>query len=127
MGIFASADFGESFILELAAMAILLIILFRWHLAIPLIRKMMNAKVESIRGQLAAGEEAREAAAQLIAAGEGELAAARDEVANLLAQANESAGQIVADGRRRADAEHARIVARIDDSLALERSRVRDE
>jgi ATP synthase F0 subunit b len=120
-----TSDFGESFILEIAAMVVLIVLFVRYVL--PPLRRAMNGKTESIRAQLSAGDEARAKALELVAVRESELNQARAEVAGIVQQARASTEQLLADGRRRADVEYQRIVGRVDVELALERAKVRDD
>ncbi len=123
--VLASANFGESYILEVVGLVLVVVFIVR-RVAPPL-AKLMNDKQASIRSQLAAGDEARAAAEQVVAKRAAELEVARQEAATILDQARVSAGQLVDDGRRRAEDEYQRLVTRASTELDLARSRAREE
>ena len=122
--VLASANFGESYVLEVVGLVLAVLVVVRW--VVPPLRRAMAAQLESVRSQLAAGDDAREAAARLVAERRDELARAKAEAAALVEQARESAAQVLADGRRRGEEEHDRLVARAGIEATLARSRARD-
>ena len=124
-GSFASANIGESFVLEIVGIVIVFLIVRRY--IAPLLAKLMNQRAESIRVQLAAGDEARAAAQELVAERHRALEQAREEAVGIVEQARHSAEQLVAEGHRKSQGEYGRIVARATVEIELERNRVRDE
>ncbi len=123
--LYASANFGESFLLEVVALV--LVIAFIVRKVVPPLRKAMDHRAETIRGQLAAGDEARAAAAALVESRRAALEAAKSEAAAIVDQARQSAAQIVADGSRRAESEAERLAQRAGTEVLLAHSRVRQE
>ena len=53
--VFATTDFGLSFILEWVALVVIVVIVVR-NFPVPQLRRMMNARMEAIHAQLVAGE-----------------------------------------------------------------------
>lgn len=123
--LFAAANFGESYILEVVGL--LLVVVFVVRKVVPPLRRAMDKQADVIRAQLASGDEARAAAERLVAARRAELEHARSEASHLVEQAKRSAEQLVEDGRRRADEERQRLVARAGAEVELARARVREE
>lgn len=121
----AAVNFGESYVLELVGLA--LVVVFVVRKVVPPLRRAMNAQSESIRTQLASGDEMRAAAERVVAERKAALDAARAEAARIVEQARSSAEQIVEDGRRRGDEEHQRLVARAATEIELTRARVRED
>lgn len=121
----ATDNFGLSYVLELVGL--LLVVVFVVRRVVPPLRSAMNRQEEAIRTQLAAGDEARAASKRLVEARRAELERARTEAEAIVAQARESAAQLVEDGRRRADDERARLVARAAVEVELARTQARDE
>lgn len=123
--VLASADFGESYILEwvglVAAVALV------WRYGWPHLARAMSAQADRIRASLEAGEAARTAAERAVEVEREAVAAAHKEAEALLDQARHSADQLLEDGRRRAEEEYSRLVARAETEVTLERSRARDE
>ena len=122
--VLASANFGESYVLEIVGLVLAVLVVVRW--VVPPLRRAMNAQLETVRDQLAAGDEAREATARLVAQRRVDLERSQAEAANLVEQARLSAEQVVADGRRRGEEEHQRLVARAAAEVVLARSRARE-
>ncbi|MCU1495478.1 MAG: synthase subunit b [Acidimicrobiaceae bacterium] len=123
--LYASTNFGESYILEVVGT--LLVVVFIVRKVVPPLRKAMDRQAEAIRAQLAAGDEARKAAERLVAARKAELERARSEAAALLEQAKVTSAQLVADGERRSNEEYERLVARAATEVELRRARAREE
>jgi F-type H+-transporting ATPase subunit b len=121
--ILASANFGLSFYLELGSLV--LVYLFIKRYIVPYLGPRMRARAEAIGSQLEAGEDARRAAAALVAQRRGELEQARADAAVILEQARRSAEIVVAEGTRRAVEDYQRLVNRATTDIASERARVR--
>jgi len=122
--VLAAANFGESYVLEIVGLVLAVLVVVRW--VVPPLRRAMSAQLESVRSQLAAGDEAREATARLVAQRRTELARAQADAAVLVEQARQSAEQVLTDGKRRGEEEHERLVARAGVEAALARSRARE-
>jgi len=123
--VLASANFGLSYILELVGLA--LVVVFVVRKVAPPLRAAMARQEDAIRTQLAAGDEARASAQLLVARRREELERARAEAETIVAQARTSAEQLVEDGRRRAEEERERLVARAAVEVELARAQARDE
>lgn len=121
----ASDNFGLSYILEIVGIVIVVALI--WRYIAPPLNRVMNAKLESIRGQLAAGDEARAEAERLVTERKSALAAAKSEATLIVEQANKSAQFLREDGIRRAEEEYGRIVSRIEHEIEAARSRARQE
>ncbi len=121
----ASTNFGLPFVLEIVGLLIAIALVLRY--AWPPLRRAMARQAERIRAELEAGDEARAAAEELVAERRAELERARGEAAEIVAQARRSAGQVVEEGRQRAEAERRRLVARAAADVELERARAREE
>ena len=122
--VLASANFGESYILEIVGLVVVVVFIVRK--IVPPLRRAMDRQLETVRAQLAAGDEAREATARLVADRQRELEDARAEAAHLVEQARRSAVQVVEDGRRRGEDEQQRLVARAAAEVDLARARARE-
>ena len=123
--ILASADFGLSFFVELAGLIILGALIYRYIW--PHLKRRMNAQLELIRSQFAAGDEAKAEAERLVQERRQALDAARNEAGEIVGQARRSARFLIEDGARRAEEEYGRIVARIAAEIDSARSRARQE
>ncbi|MGD0220058.1 MAG: F0F1 ATP synthase subunit B [Acidimicrobiales bacterium] len=121
----AASDFGLSFGFEWVALGIVVWLFVRY--AVPFLRPRMNARIESIRLELAAGEQTRLEASELVAARAAALEEAKAEAAALVERAQQAAAHLVAAGRERAAGEYAYALARADVAIDLARARVREE
>lgn len=125
MIIASAGNFGISFLLELLGLVIVAFLI--WKYVAPPLNRVMAKRLETIRAQLAAGDEARAEAARLVQERKDALAKATEEAAQIVERAKKSAELLVEDGARRADEEHDRIVGRIDYEIEAARSRAREE
>jgi ATP synthase F0 subunit b len=109
----ASVDFGLSYDLEWVGFIIVLLFVAKyvWRGGLGL-RDKMSHQIDAIRTQLAAGDEAKAAAAALIDERRVALDAARLEAETIQARATETASAIVADGVHHAVEERERLVQR---------------
>lgn len=121
----ASANFGISFLLEIVGIAIVAALI--WRYIAPPLNRVMTRKLESIEGQLSAGDEARAEGVRVVEAQRSALEAAKLEAIQIVAQAKTSAEFLINDGVRRAEEEYGRIVSRIEHEIEAARSRARQE
>lgn len=126
--ILATADFGLSFYVELASLLIIAWFVYRyvWHGGIKL-QSRLNAQIDAIRAQFAAGDEARAAAERLVEERRRALEAAKVEADMIVEQAHRSAQFLIDDGVRRAEEDYGRIIGRIATEVEAARSRARQE
>lgn len=124
-GILAASDFGLSYGLEWAGLALVAIVF--WRYVRPPLSRAMSAQAERIRSSLQAGDEARAEAEAVVARERAALEEAKAEAETILDQARHGADRLVAEGERRAEEEYARVLARAEVEIALERSRIQDE
>jgi len=126
--IFASENFGLSFILEVVSLFFIgaFIARYVWSGGLKL-KVRMNARLEEIRAQLAAGEDARAAAIALVKSRNELLDSARKEALDIAEQARRSAAQLLEEGKRRAEEEYERLVSHAAIEIDLERNRVKDD
>lgn len=120
-----AGNFGLSYVLEW--IAFVFVVVFIWRYVAPWLNRQMNAKREQIRSQLAERDELAAAAEALIAERRTQLESARAEAREIVEQAHRSAAALVQDGRRRAEEERARIVARAGAEIDAANSRARAE
>jgi F-type H+-transporting ATPase subunit b len=120
-----SNNFGLSYVLELVGIAITVALI--WKYIAPPLGRAMNRRLDSIRGQLAAGETARAEGLKIVEQRTAELKAAEQEAKALIEQAKHSAELLVLEGQRRAEEERSRIVARTAVEIAAARARARHE
>ena len=125
MMVAAADNFGLSFGLEI--LGIVIVVALIWRYIAPPIGRAMGRRLEAIRAQLAAGEDARAAAARLVEERRIALESARAESIEIVAQAKRSAAFLLDDGVRRAEEEYGRIVSRIEHEIEAARSRARQE
>ena len=121
----STSNFGLSYVLEWVGLV--LVAAFFWRYLRPPLTKAMSAQAERIRASLEAGNEAKVEAERLVERERAALAAAGAEAAALLEQSRHGAERLLEEGRRRADDEYARVVARAATEIALERSRIEGE
>lgn len=121
----ASGNFGISFLLEILGIVIVAALI--WRYIAPPLNKVMAKKLESIKGQLAAGAEARAESEHLVEERKNALAAATVEAGQIVEQAKRSADFLLSDGVRRAEEEYGRIIGRIEHEVEAARSRARQE
>ncbi len=120
-----SSNFGISFLLEIVGIVIVGGLI--WRYIAPPLNKMMVRKLDSIKGQLQAGDEARAEGLRIVGDHRSALEAARLEAQQIVAQARKSAEFLVNDGVRRAEEEYGRIVSRIEHEIEAARGRARQE
>jgi ATP synthase F0 subunit b len=124
--ILASADFGLSFALEWVALGVVAWFVVRVF-PVPYLRPRMNARVEAIRAELAAVEQSRLDAAELVAERTASLDEARRQAEAIATRARESAARLIAEGNVRAGAEYAQALARADAAITLAVALVREQ
>lgn len=121
----AAANFGLSFILELVALG--LVGLFIWRKVLPPLSKAMAAKTAEISAQLSAGDEAKAAGAALIESRTAALEAAKREAIAIVDQARHGAELVAVESERVAQEEYDRIVRRAAPAIEAARATVRAE
>ncbi|HUY06091.1 MAG TPA: F0F1 ATP synthase subunit B [Acidimicrobiales bacterium] len=121
----ASGNFGISFLLEIVGIVVVGALI--WRYIAPPLNKAMNKRLDTIKGQLLAGDEARAEALRIVGELREALEAAKLEAVQIVQQANRSAEFLVNDGVRRAEEEYGRIVSRIEHEIEAARSRARQE
>ena len=121
----STANFGLSFLLEIVGIIIVGALI--WRYIAPPLNRMMSRKLESIKGQLSAGDEARAEAVRVVGEHQAALESAKLESVQIIQQAKRSAEFLVNDGVRRAEEEYGRIVSRIEHEINAARSRARQE
>jgi F-type H+-transporting ATPase subunit b len=124
--ILASADFGLSFALEWVALGVVVWFVVRVF-PVPYLRPRMNDRAEAIRAELAAVEQSRHAAAELVAERTASLDEARRQAEAIVTRARESAARLIAEGNVHAGAEYAGALARADAALTLAVAQVREQ
>ena len=108
-----------TFVVELAAFAIVLGVL--WRYVVPPVQRAMNARQETARKLVRDSEEAERLLAQAQAAYQTAMADARHEAARLRAQAEQQRREIVAGASAEAETGAAEIIARGQAQLEVER------
>jgi F-type H+-transporting ATPase subunit b len=122
--IFAAAgNFGISYILEIVGLVIVAGLITRY--IGPPLKKLMNKKLDSIKSQLTAGDEARAEAAQLVKEQKAQLVTAKTQATQIVDQASKSALLLVEDGKRSAEEVYGRFVTRIDQEIVATKIRAR--
>ena len=124
--VFATTDFGLSFILEWVALVVIVVIVVR-NFPVPQLRRMMNARMEAIHAQLVAGEKARRDAERIVAERSAALERAQTEAMSIVSRAERNAEHLLANGRERADGEYTLAVTRAQIAIELARAQVRTE
>jgi ATP synthase F0 subunit b len=124
--VFATTDFGLSFILEWVALVVIVVIVVR-NFPVPQLRRMMNARMEAIHAQLVAGEKARRDAERIVAERSAALERAQTEATSIVSRAERNAEHLLANGRERADGEYTLAVTRAQIAIELARAQVRTE
>lgn len=123
--VLASTDWSASYGLEWAGLV--LVGLVFWRYLRPPLSRAMNAQADRIRAALEAGKEAALEAEKVVERERAALADAHREAAALAEQSEHAAERLLEDGRRRAEEEYSRVVARAETEIALERSRMEEE
>lgn len=123
--VFASADFGLSWILEVVSLVF--VGWFIAHYVLPPLRRAMDKRAQTIASQLSAGEEARVKAVALVAQRRTELEAARQQAQLVVDQARQSAELLEKDGERLAQEDYTRAVARAEAEVQASRARLEAE
>jgi F-type H+-transporting ATPase subunit b len=108
-----------TFLVELAAFAIMLFILGKW--VVPPINRAMTARQDAIRQQFADLDQAKQEANQAEEEFKAQIADARHEAARIREDAREQGAQIIAEMREQAQAEASRIVEHAHTQIAAER------
>jgi F-type H+-transporting ATPase subunit b len=108
-----------TFLVELAAFAIMLFILGKW--VVPPINRAMTARQDAIRQQFADLDEAKEEANRAEEEFRAQIADARHEAAKIREDAREQGAQIIAEMREQAQAEAGRIVEHAHTQISAER------
>lgn len=114
----------ENFEIIWGTVASALIFYALWKFAIPMLRKSLAARSERLGTQISTAETARtdaDTAAASIRARKGDIAAER---ARLLAEADETAARVLAEGRARLTDELAALEAKAESDITVGQSRV---
>ncbi len=110
---------NATFVVELIAFGIILLILAKW--VIPPINKAMTARQDAIRKQFSDLEEAKSGAQQAEQDFKAQIADARHEAARIREDAREQGAAIVAEMREQAQTEAGRIVEHAQAQISAER------
>jgi F-type H+-transporting ATPase subunit b len=124
--VFATTDFGLSFILEWVALVVIVVIVVR-KFPLPQLRGLMSTRLEAIHAQLVASDKARRDAERTVAECSAALGRARTEAATIVSRAERNAEHLLANGRERADGEYALAVTRAQIAIELARAQIRAE
>ena len=126
--LFAAANFGLSWILEIVALMPIIYVVWKYVWAGGLnLRGLMGARAVAIAAQLSAGDDARAQAAQLLSDSRQAFEDAKVEAETIRAQASAAASEMVAEGTRRASDDYQRQLQRAETEIAAALARVRAE
>ncbi|MBM7366584.1 F0F1 ATP synthase subunit B [Gordonia hydrophobica] len=95
-----------------------------WKFVIPMYRKVLDERRDTIEGGIARAEAAQAEAAQQLAAYREQLAGAREEAAAIRDEARTQGAQIVSDMKAQATSESDRIIANGNAQLDAQRQQV---
>jgi len=110
-----------TFFIELAIFGFIIFMIYKY--IVPPLQRAMEKRQEQIRSSLEAAEAARAEAAAADDERRRALEDGRRQAREIVAQANKTAEQVVADAQTRAQAEYDRILAGADTEVALHRQR----
>ena len=108
-----------TFLVELAAFALMLFILGRW--VVPPINRAMTARQDAIRTQFADLDQAKQDAREAEEEFKAQIADARHEAARIREHAREEGAQIIAELREQAQTDASRIVEHAHAQISAER------
>jgi F-type H+-transporting ATPase subunit b len=114
-----------TFVVELVAFLIVLGVLGKYVL--PYMNQMLNQRIEKIRGELQAADEAKADANAADEERRTALEQARQQAREILATANRTADQVSAESVARAQAEYDRILSAAESDVRLARQRALEE
>jgi F-type H+-transporting ATPase subunit b len=117
-------DLSLSFIAEIIAFIVMILILARW--VYPRVLAAAEARQRAVAEQLLAAERSREEAEQRLKDAEAQLREARGQASGILEGANKSAQQLSAEARSRADEDARRISDNARKDIVAERDRALD-
>lgn len=117
-------DLSLSFIAEIIAFIVMILILARW--VYPRVLAAAEARQRAVAEQLLAAERSREEAEQRLRDAEAQLREARGQASGILEGANKSAQQLSAEARSRADEDARRISDNARKEIVAERDRALD-
>ncbi len=116
---------NATFIVELVAFLVVLAVIGRFVL--PYLNAALRERAERIRAELDAASAAKQEATEADEERRLALERARHQAREIVAQANRTAEQVVADAQSRGQAEHDRIVASAETDVRLARQRAIEE
>jgi F-type H+-transporting ATPase subunit b len=117
-------DLSLSFIAEIIAFIVMILILARW--VYPRVLVAAEARQRAVAEQLLAAERAREDAEQRLKDAEAQLRESRGQASGIIEGANKSAQQLSAEARSRADEDARRIAENARKEILAERDRALD-
>ena len=111
---------------ELIAGLIAFVIIFAvvWKFALPALNATLQARQDAVKSQLKAAEQSKEEAAALLTDYRTQVAGAKDEAAQIVADARDAGESVKADIVARAEIEAEAIKARGHEEVVAERDRV---
>jgi F-type H+-transporting ATPase subunit b len=112
---------NATFFVELFAFMIVLAVIGK--VALPPLNKALKDRAEKIRAEIEAADEAKADAAATDEERHTALEQARQQAREIVAQANRTADQLVADGQARGQAEYERLLASAQAEVTLARQR----
>lgn len=121
----ATSNWSTTYGLEWAGLVLVAVVF--WRKLRPVLVQAMNAQAERIRASLEAGEQARLEAEKVLERARTALADAKAEAESLVEQARHAAARQLEEGGRRAEEDYARVVARAETEIGLERARIAEE
>ncbi len=114
-----------TFIAEL--IAFLLVLLIVWRYILPPLNKMLAARQEAVRAELAAAQAAEADAEAAEAARRAELESARHQAREIVEQANRTKERLEEEARARGQSEYERILTSAEAEVRLARQRALEE
>lgn len=112
----------EELIAGIIAFAIIFLVV--WKYALPTFKSVLEARQAAIASELESAEKSKLEAESLLTDYRSQLAGAKDEAAQIVAQARDDGEAVKADIVARAQAEAEQIKARANDEIVSERARV---
>ncbi len=119
------SNFGLAYMEEVAGFVIFVAII--WWKLVPVLKSLANKKAGMIKEQLSATENAQKAAALSIEEAKASLGKAKTDATQIVADAHKSAESIIENAREKAGQEQGRILAKVDQDIDFELSKMRDE
>ena len=112
----------EELIAGLIAFSIIFLVV--WKYALPTLKSTLQQRQDAVKSELESAEKSKQEAATLLADYKAQVAGARKEAAQIIADSREQGEAVKADIIARADAEADQIKARAHEEVLAERERV---